>query len=272
MLALVLAGCSVDARVTVRVRDDGSGTVRVAVRADAEAVTAVELGGLPIDDAVRLADLTDIGWSVGTWAKAADGSATLVLAKPFDSVGEVAGIVRELNGDVGPVPSLRASRTYGLVSTDYSVTGRIDLGAAQSGIATDPQIVAALEGLGVDVRVIDEQLRAQVQSSFDLKIVVDLPGARPRTFAPRAGTTSARIDAASSVRNTERLLFLAAAVGFVVLAGVVWSRGGRRRRRRGPRARSGANAAASRSGARQSNPPASPRRPHRPPPDRPRSR
>ncbi len=234
-LALLLAGCSVDATVTVRVRDDGSGTVKVAVRADAEAVTAVELGGVPIDDAVRLTDLTDAGWRVGSWVRADDGSAGLLLAKPFANVDEVAGIVRELNGDIGPLPRLRASRDYGLLATDYSVRGRIDLAAAGSGVADDAELSAALVALGVDVNVIDEQLRAQVQSSFGLEVVVRLPGRAPVTFTPSEGKTIAAVDASSSVRNTERLLYLVAAVGFVVLAAVVWARGGRRRRGRARR-------------------------------------
>lgn len=239
MLALALAGCAVDATVTVRVRDDGSGTVKVVVRADAEAVTAVELGGVPIDDAVRLADLADTGWEVGRWSRADDGSASLTLAKPFDRVDEVAGIVQELNGDLGPLPRLTASRDAGLLATDYAVRGRIDLAAAGSGVAQDAELSAALVGLGVDVTVIDEQLRAQVQSSFGLEVVVHLPEAKAQTFTPRDGRTSAVVAAASSVRNTERMLYLVAAVGFLVLAAVVWRRGGRRRRRRRGGARRG---------------------------------
>jgi len=232
ILAFALAGCAVDATVTVRVRDDGSGTVRVVVRADAEAVTAVELGGVPIDDAVRLADLADAGWEVGSWVRAEDGSASSTLAKPFDRVDEVAGIVAELNGDLGPLPRLTASRDAGLLATEYAVRGRIDLAAAGSGVAQDAELSAALVALGVDVNVIDEQLRSQVQSSFGLEVVVRLPEARVRTFTPRDGETSVAVAAASSVRNTERMLYLVAAVGFLALAAVIWGRGGRRRRRR----------------------------------------
>lgn len=231
LVAFALAGCAVDATVTVRVRDDGSGTVRVAVRADADAVTAVELGGVPIDDAVRLADLADAGWTVGRWVKADDGSAALELEKPFGTVDEVGGIVRELNGDLGPLPRLQASRDYGLLATEYSVTGRIDLAAAGSGVADDAELSAALVALGVDVGVIDEQLKAQVQSSFGLEVIVRLPEAPPATFTPREGSTDAAIDASSSVRNLERMLYLIAAIGFLLLAVVAWVRGSRRRRR-----------------------------------------
>ncbi|MFO7591347.1 MAG: hypothetical protein R6X23_10705 [Acidimicrobiia bacterium] len=282
VLALALAGCAVDATVTVRVREDGSGTVQVEVRADADAVTAVELGGVPIDDAVRLADLADTGWSVGRWVKADDGSATLELETQFDNVSEVAAIVRELNGDLGPLQRMRASRDSGLLATRTSVTGRIDLAAAGSGVADDAELSAALVALGVDVGVIDEQLRAQVQSSFGLEVVVQLPGEPPVTFAPKGDATSAPIDASSSVRNTERVLYLAAAVGFLLLAVVVWIRGGRRRRgRRGARraapARSGAAASASPSPGRRHRGAPGPRPPEvrspaRPPERRPPDR
>ncbi|HEU5302889.1 MAG TPA: hypothetical protein VFW06_11695 [Acidimicrobiia bacterium] len=283
LLAVTLAGCAVDATVTVRVREDGSGTVRVAVRADPDAVTAVELGGVPIDDAVRLADLADAGWSVGSWVRADDGSATLELETRFDNVSEVAAIVRELNGDLGPLPRLRASRDAGLLATRTSVTGSIDLAAAGSGVADDAELSAALVALGVDVGVVDEQLRAQVQSSFGLEVVVRLPGEPPVTFAPKGDATSAAIDASASVRNTERVLYLVAAVGFLLLAGVVWIRGGRRRRgRRGGRraapARSAVAASASSSSGRRQRGAPGPRAPEgrlpgrRPPERRPPDR
>ncbi len=232
-LALLLAGCKVDTTVTVVVRENGSGVVRVRVVADAEAVKAAESGGAPLETAVRLSDLADSGWTVGSWAKAKDGSATIVLTHPFASVDDVAPIISGLNGKIGPLPSLTATRDDGIFSTEYGVSGKIDVGAAGSGIADDQELVAKLAALGVDVNVIDQQLLAQVQSSFGLRVVVKLPGQQAVAFTPKEGSTAATVDASSSVMNTGRIVFLAAAVGFGLLAVIVWSRGGRRRRRRG---------------------------------------
>ena len=241
-LALVLAGCKVDATVSVVVRADGSGVVRVTVVADSEAVKAAESGGIALEQAVRLADLADSGWTTGSWVKVDDGSATIVLSHRFESVDQVAGIVAGLNGKTGPLPSLRATRDAGFFSTEYAVKGSIDIPGASAGIADDAELVAKLGALGVDVNVIDQQLLAQIQSSFTLQVVVKLPGQAAVTFAPKIGSqvgteagrpggSVATVDASSSVRNTERILFLVAMAGFAVLAILVWRRGGPRRRR-----------------------------------------
>lgn len=233
VLSLVLAGCKVDTTVSVVVQADGSGVVRVTVVADAEAVKAAESGGVALEQAVRLSDLADAGWTVGRWVKAEDGSATVVLARRFGSVEDVAGIIAGLNGENGPLPSLRATREAEILATNYHVSGRIDLAGAGTGLAADDELVARLRALGVDVNAIDQQLLAQVQSSFTLKVVVTLPGQAPVTFTPKPGKTVTGFDASSSVLNTERIVFLGAAAGFLALAILVWIRGGRRRRRRG---------------------------------------
>jgi hypothetical protein len=240
----------VDATVSVVVRADGSGVVRVTVVADAEAVRAAESGGVALEQAVRLADLADSGWTVGPWVKADDGSATIVLSHPFDSVEQVAGIVAGLNGDAGPLPALEATRDEGLFGTEFGATGRIDIPGASARIADDAELLANLGALGVDVNVIDQQLLAQIQSSFTLTVIVQLPEQQPITFTSEPGKQGgpasqgeravptpgvAKVVTSGSVQNTERILFLVAAIGFGVLAMLVWSRGRRRRRRAGRR-------------------------------------
>jgi hypothetical protein len=231
-LAALLAGCKVDATVDVTVRDDGSGVVRVIVEADAEAVRAAESGGTPIEQAVRLEDLAEAGFRVGAWEKGGDGSATIVISRPFDSVDEVAGIVDALGGPDGPLPALEATLEKGIYATDYAVSGRIDLDSVTTGVNDDEDLVERLAALGVDVDVIDQQLLAQVQSSFGLKVVVRLPDQAPVTFTPKDGATTAQVDASAQVLNIERIAFAGAAVGFLLLAVIVWRRGGKRRRRR----------------------------------------
>jgi hypothetical protein len=258
LLALVAVGCEVDAAVIVDVRDDGSGVVRVRVVADAEAVRATESGGATIEDSVRLADLSDAGWRVGAWRRAEDGSATLVLSKPFSSVDEVAGIMREISGPDGPLQRVRVTRERGLLSTEWSLSGRADLADVQTGVATDPELVASLTNQQVDVDAIDRQLLAQLEASFGLRVEVRLPGGERFVFAPEPGGAEP-LQASSSVLDTERVAFLVAALGFALLALVVWRRGGRRRRggggrgaggRRGPPARSGPASRPLHSGAR----------------------
>jgi len=232
LLAVLVAGCSVDTTVEVVVREDGSGVVRVRVVADAEAVKAVEAGGATIDAAVRLGDLEGGGWTVGTWDKADDGSASLVLSHPFDNVSEVAGIFSQASGDGGPFHDVQASRERGLLATEYSVTGEVDLENVETGVAGDEELVQSLAAQGVNVAAIDQQLLASLQSSFSLELVVKLPNEKPATITATPGKVTP-IDATASVRNTQRMILLIAAAGFALLAVVVWIRGGRRRRRRG---------------------------------------
>jgi hypothetical protein len=254
VLVAFAAGCKVDATVDIRVRDDGSGTVRVFVDADAEAVKAAESGGVKLEQAVRLDDLSSAGWVVGPWQRAKDGSASIVLTKEFGSVDDVARIVAEASGNSGPMRDVSATRDRGFLSTDYRVRGSADLKDVTTGVPTDPELLANLSAQSVDPNVIDQQLLAQLKASFGLKIVVRLPGAPPTTITAKPGATTP-IDASTSVRDTNRLLFLVAALGFATLALLLWIRGGRRGRERravrGPR-------------------PGGPRRPHVPHPHLPR--
>jgi hypothetical protein len=231
-LALLLSACSVDATVTVKVRDDGSGFVQADVTADAEAVQLAEVGGGKLEDRVRLTDLPAAGWEVQPWVRNADGSASLTLRKPFASVDEIPGILRELNGDQGPLQSADFTRTRSFFSTQYTATGEIDMAAIGTGIADDPELVQQLQAQGVDVAGIDAQLLDQLQRAFTTRLVVELPGAAPVTIEPEPGAT-APIDVSSSVQDSRRVTFVAIAGGLLVLAMIValWPR--RRKRRRG---------------------------------------
>ena len=231
LAALVLAGCKVDATVDVRVREDGSGVVRLTVVADAESVRAVESGGVKLDQAVRLTDLTEAGWEVEPWARADDGSATLVLAHPFRNVSEVASIFEGISGTDGPLRNVRATRERGLLATDYALVGRADLENVQTGVPADEALVKSLAAQGVDVNVIDQQLLAQLKASFTLEVVARLPGAPPSSITAEPGGITP-INATTSVRDTQRIILLVAAAVLALLAILLWIRGGRRRRRR----------------------------------------
>jgi hypothetical protein len=221
----------VSATVDFRVREDGSGVVRLLVEADAAAVKAAESGGVPIEQAVRLDDLADAGWELGTWARAEDGSASVVLSKRFETVDEVADIAEEASGAHGPLRDLRATRDSGFLATKYTLEGRIDLEGVTTGLADDPEVLANLTAQSVDPTVIDQQLLAQVKSSFALEVVARLPGApADRTKADPGAVTT--IEATSNVRATTQMLFLAAAIVLAVLAIALWIFGNPKRRPR----------------------------------------
>ncbi|MDQ1431991.1 MAG: hypothetical protein QOF40_2593 [Actinomycetota bacterium] len=215
--------------MSIKVRDDGSGVVTVMAVLDADAVRAAEAGGGKLEDRVRLADLTKAGWSVQPWARAADGSAQITLSKPFDSPAQVAAIMDEVSGKVGPLRAVTVTRDRGLLSTNYDVKGAVDLAQLQTGITTDPGVVASLTNQQVDVNAIDQSLLAGVRDSFALKVEVDLPGAK-KTFAGVAGK-STPIEASSSVLDSTRVVLLVVAVVLIAMAVLVLLWPGRRRRR-----------------------------------------
>ena len=99
--------------MSIKVRDDGSGVVTVMAVLDPDAVRAAEAGGGKLEDRVRLADLTKAGWTVQPWARAADGSAQIVLSKRFTSPDQVAGIMREVSGTTGPLRDVSVTRDRG---------------------------------------------------------------------------------------------------------------------------------------------------------------
>jgi hypothetical protein len=215
--------------VSIKVRKDGSGVVSVTAVLDPDAVKAAETGGGKLEDRVRLADLTKAGWTVQPWARAADGSAQIALSKPFESPAQVAGIMQEVSGKVGPLRNVSVTRDRGLVSTNYAVTGTVDLAQLQTGITTDPDVVAALTNQQVDVNAIDQSLLAEIRDSFALKVEVEVPGAK-KTVTGIAGK-SAPIDASSSVLDSKRVVLVVIAVALLALAVLVMLWPGRRRRR-----------------------------------------
>ena len=233
-LAFVLVGCKVDATVTVRMEDDGSGVVTVDIRLDPEAVRATEAGGGTLEDRVRLADLENAGWKIGDWVRTPDGAATIELSKAFTSPDQVAGIVGEISGPNGPLRDVRAARNRGLLSTDYEVTGAIDLGAIQTGIASDPELLASLTGQQVDVGAIDASLLQQVRDSLTVTVVVEQPNGTT-TINGVAGQR-VDIDASSSVRDERRMVLIAVAVALVVIAAIVFFGGSHSRRKARARA------------------------------------
>lgn len=230
---VLLAGCSVEATVSVVVRDDGSGVVRVRALLDSEAVRAVESGGGTLETRVRLADLDAAGWRVAPWTRRDDGAAAISLEKRFGAVAEVSGIMREISGPDGPLRGVRVTRERTLVVTEYRFSGRAALDDIETGVPTDAELVQRLTADQVDVAALDQKLLEMLRQSFHLRVVVRLPGGPRTTFEPESARNTV-LDASSTVLAGDRLFFLLAGGGFALLAVVVWVRYGRRRRHRAP--------------------------------------
>ena len=241
-------GCKVDTTITVTMRDDGSGVVKVTAVLDPDAVKSAEAGGGKLEDRVRLGDLAQSGWTVAPWARAQDGSATLTLTKPFVSPEQATAILQEVSGTAGPLHDMKVSRSEGLLSTEYSVSGSIDLAKLGTGIAADQQLVQSLTANGVDVAALDQTLVAGASDAVSVKVVAELPDGTT-VVTGKAGKVTP-VDASTSVRDTKKTVLILLAVVLVggAIAVLLWPT--RRRahapaRRRpvdesGPRRRSGA--------------------------------
>jgi hypothetical protein len=234
---VVLAGCEVDTTVTIRVREDGSGTVAVRVVLDAEAVAEAEVGGGTLEDRVRLAGLEAAGWKVSPWKRRPAG-ATLRISKEFAEPEDLEGVLVELSGPDGPVRDVSLRVDEGALRTEYDLEGTADLSDLRTGVTTDAELVARLTAEQVDLAALDQRLLDQVREAFRLEVKVALPG-ETRTFTPKSGQRVAL--AASSTRwEPSRAVFfeLAAVSGLLALLLLVVARRRprSRRHRRGERA------------------------------------
>jgi hypothetical protein len=232
-LVALLAGCKVDTAVTIDMHEDGSGLVTARATLDAEAVKETEIDGGKLEDRVRLSDLTAAGWTVQPWVRSAAGSAQIEMSKPFSSPEELAGIVNEISGPHGPLRDFRATRDRGAASTEYGVTGAVDLKDVSTGLGADSELVAALAKQLVDPAAVDQQLLAELHNAVRVSVVVNLPDGTSTTVDGVDGQR-VPVDVTSSVLDTRRLALLGLAVVLVIAAIVALLVGRRRRRARGP--------------------------------------
>ena len=230
-----LAACRVDAAVTVRMQENGSGAVSVRVVLDSAAVRAAEVGNGKLEQRVRLSDLPGAGWTVTPWRRDARGGATLMIRKPFSAPREVAGILREISGADGPVRGVSAHRRTSTFSTQWTVDGVVDLRSIRLGVAADPQLVAKLTSERVDIPQVETRLASGL-GQLRVHLVAELPGARRDVSVPMGRRSVLRATAEST--DVNRLVMLvgglavAALAAFLLMVGELRAR--RRRRRAAP--------------------------------------
>ena len=224
------AGCEVSADLAIDVNDDGSGTVRLVVNLDRDAVAAVEQTGGALEDEVRLDDLDESGWDVA-WQRHGQG-ATLRLTKNFGRAEQLATVIEELDGPAGPLRGVELERDAEFIETDLRVAGAADLAAIDTGISSDEELVAALAAERVDITALDAALVAQVRDAFELTVSVSLPSEDTRTFSVAPGDT-VDLSTEASVRDWRRIGWLLTAGVSAVGAVVVFLCFGRHNRRHG---------------------------------------
>jgi hypothetical protein len=229
---LLLSACHIDATVRVQVHEDGSGVVQVRVVLDPEAVRAAEAGDSTLETRVRLDDLPARGWTVAPWSRRADGSAILVLRRPFSSPAQLSVVMAELNGPDGPLRAVGLHRGSDPVRTTFDFHALADLAGVESGVASDEQLAANLAAQGVDVSGLDSALSARLRHSLRMNVAVVLPGAGTRAWHLPPGTRRV-LETSSAQLDVSRVAWFGAAIilGASALALVFF--GGRKARRRG---------------------------------------
>ncbi len=210
-----LAACRVDATVTVRMQENGSGVVRVRVVLDADAVRAAEVGNGKLEQRVRLADLPGAGWSLTPWRRNAKGGAALTIRKPFSAPREVAGIVREISGSNGPVRGATATRSTSTFSRRWKVDGVVDLRAIKLDVATDPELIAKLTSERVDIPQIETRIASGL-GQLRVRLVAELPGER-RVVSATVGRRSV-LHATAESTDSNRLVMLVGGLAVAALA------------------------------------------------------
>lgn len=230
LVALLSAACEVDADLRIDVREDGSGTVTARVALDPAAVRAAEVAGAKVEDAVRLADLVDAGWTA-RWRRTKPGGAVLTVRKGFARAEDAGELVQELNGEVGPIRDVTVQRDASIFTTDWSLKGVADRETLQTGVTTDAELVERLSGQRVDVAALDQGLLLNLQEALRMRVAVDLPHASQETFDVPAGERVAFADE-SSATAYGRLLLLLVGIAIAVLAVLIFVVGERRDRRR----------------------------------------
>ena len=213
---ILLAGCKVDARVDVRVRSDGSGTVTTRVTLDADAVRRLTANA-PIDQAVPLADIRAAGWKVSRWAPVAGGGTSITLTHEFVGQDDLAGRLTDLGGSTGVVRDPTIAHERGYFGAKDSIAVSADLRHLSTGIRSDADVVKALKSAGVDVNALNAQLRGELGKALTLTVTVHAPNGESRTVSVKAGDV-ATAGASSSQTYTSRIVLLAIGVALLFLA------------------------------------------------------
>ena len=235
LLVVVLGACRVDGSVTVRVEEDGSGTVVARVRLDAEAVQAATSGGAALADAVRLDDLEAGGWRSTGWRERKDGGASLTVSKPFARAEDAGAVVAELSGPDGPVRDVEVTREASTFRTEWSFSGVADLEELKTGLATDQEVVSKLAAERVDVAALDQRLLADTRDALRLRVTADLPQSSAEVYPVRPGTKVV-METSSSETAMGRILLLVLGIAVGLAAVVLLVAGELRTRRRRTRA------------------------------------
>ena len=134
LAALLLAGCKVDAAVTIEADSNGTGEVTAVVTLDDAAATEVGV----LEEHVRVDDLRNAGWTVIV------GDRRITATKPYDHPDEASVVLQEVGGTI--VSRARVSRDAAFAKTTTDIGVELDLTKGVQGFS-DAALEEQLGGL-----------------------------------------------------------------------------------------------------------------------------
>jgi hypothetical protein len=232
-IVVVLAGCRVDARFDISMRDNGSGTLRTTVTLDADAVQ--QMGGpTALAQTVPLDDLRAVGWTISPWTRASRGAQTITLSHPFVDQRDLVRRVVDLAGPHGILRNPTLTRERGWFSSRDGLSVVVDVRSPSVDIVHDAPLAARLRAAGFDPALLQAQLAAQLVSALHVSVAVHLPGGHTESYDAVPGNIrTLRVGEGGTdwdrvVRFGIGLMLALLAAVFLLAAGV----GARRNRRR----------------------------------------
>jgi hypothetical protein len=232
-LVVLLAGCNVDTRFDITMRDDGSGTLRTTISVDADAVQRLG-GSTNLAQTVPLDDLRTAGWTISPWTRGASSSETVTLSHPFVDQRDLARRVLDLVGPHGILQSPTVTHDRGWFGSRDALSIVVDVRSPSVDIVHDAPLAARLRAAGVDPALLEAQLAVELKSALHVSVVVHLPSGHTEAYdAPPGSVKAVRVAEGGTkwdqvVKFGIGLLLALLAATFFLAAGV----GVRRNRRR----------------------------------------
>jgi hypothetical protein len=232
-LGFLLAGCNVNTRVDVVLRDDGSGVLRTTVALDANALARLGTarGGAP---PVVVDDLRKAGWTVSPWVKTARGSQTITLSHSFADHAELAQLVGDLAGPKGILRNPTLSHRRGWFSSRDELSLVVDMRAPSIGVTGDVALAAKLRSAGVDPATLESKLDSQLRGALHVTVVLHLPDGHTEAYVAQDGEVRT-VRASSGGTDWDHVVKFGLAVALALIAAMFLlaaGMGARRNRRR----------------------------------------
>jgi hypothetical protein len=200
-------------QVGVDARADGSGTVRAQVVLDKQAAERLAgTGGRLAADDLRAA-----GWKVTGPTKAADGGATLLATKGFNTPAELGRVIDEVAGARKPLREFKLSRHRSFFTTKESFRGVVDLTGGVNAFGDDRLREQTGADIGVDPQELERQAGVALNRFFSIQVALRLPGSVSANAPTEAGNGAvwqpklgerAVLTASSSQLDMRRVIFL----------------------------------------------------------------